>query len=313
MYTKFRVTPADLVYKIPALLACCLACFASSTFAQKNKEVLPWYQVEVILFTQTLTDVDAQEVWPSDIVLAYPLGTLNLREPPAEDTSPSELSAAEDGSTNTQAVTEEEPFTQLNAEEFQLNAIKNTLARSSKFRVMSHIAWRQPGLGREEVRPIVVSGGDVYNNHHEMEGTIALRVSRYLHLESNIWFTQFYPNYGQQSGYTIWPTLPQVPNFANIVDKDSDGNFEYETGWLNQEQSDPQMSGFGLGIPQLNASESSQPGYIVDKIVLNQQSRKMRTGELHYIDHPVIGIIAKITPWKIKSKNDNKLSPSSLD
>jgi hypothetical protein len=31
--------------------------------------------------------------------------------------------------------------------------------------------------------------------------------------------------------------------------------------------------------------------------VVMQQNRKMRSGELHYLDHPLMGVLIKITPW----------------
>ena len=29
-----------------------------------------------------------------------------------------------------------------------------------------------------------------------------------------------------------------------------------------------------------------------------QQQRRMRSGELHYLDHPVIGLLVKVTPYE---------------
>ena len=38
-----------------------------------------------------------------------------------------------------------------------------------------------------------------------------------------------------------------------------------------------------------------QPDYAFRHAVLVQQKRRMRSGELHYIDHPLLGILVKVS------------------
>jgi len=52
--------------------------------------------------------------------------------------------------------------------------------------------------------------------------------------------------------------------------------------------------------PQLN--ESGEYNNIVIPI-LNE--RRMRSREIHYIDHPLVGVVVLATPYKIKTEEDN--------
>jgi len=104
---------------------------------------------------------------------------------------------------------------------------------------------------------IAISGGKSFGNHQELEGSIALNVGQYLKIQTNLWLTQFAP-----PGTTItetWPELPLLPN-------------------------------------TLEESEKSQD-YLIKRIVKISQERTMRSNEIHYIDHPLLGIIVKIVPY----------------
>lgn len=109
---------------------------------------------------------------------------------------------------------------------------------------------------------IAISGGKTFNGHQELEGSIALSVGQYLRIQSNLWLTQFVPT-GTSLSET-WPELPLAPNAVK------------------------------------SASEAS-PEYLIKRIVKLNQERSMRSNELHYIDHPLLGIIVKIVPVETSS------------
>lgn len=49
-------------------------------------------------------------------------------------------------------------------------------------------------------------------------------------------------------------------------------------------------------MPDESASEESLPMEGIRQIIPMHQSRRMRSGELHYLDHPRLGVLALITP-----------------
>jgi hypothetical protein len=58
------------------------------------------------------------------------------------------------------------------------------------------------------------------------------------------------------------------------------------------------------GPPPLTEAELQafldSPDYAWRHAVLLQQSRRMRGGELHYIDHPMFGLLIKVTRYKFE-------------
>lgn len=107
-------------------------------------------------------------------------------------------------------------------------------------------------------RNFIISGGKVVNGHHELEGSISLSVAQFLKLQTNLWLTQFAAP-GTPVSQT-WPELPEVP-FAN-------------------------------------GGEPEKQDYVIKRIAKFNQQRTMRSNEVHYIDHPLLGIIVKIIPYE---------------
>ena len=149
-----------------------------------------------------------------------------------------------------------------------LNLQANTLSKGS-YSLLYHQAWRQMIYGRKT--NIAISGGKTFNGHQELEGSIALSVGQYLRVQTNLWLTQFAPvgtNFAQLNVTQTWPKLPLRPNTST-----------------------------GEG-------EKSQD-YLITRIVKLNQERSMRSNEVHYIDHPLLGIIVKIAPVEILSTKSN--------
>lgn len=111
---------------------------------------------------------------------------------------------------------------------------------------------------------IFISGGKSIGGHQELEGSIALSVGQYLKIQTNLWLSQFAP--AGTNVTEVWPSLPQLP-FA-------------DTG----------------------ASDKTQD-YLIKRIVKVAQERSMRSNEVHYIDHPLLGIVVKIIPYEATAKN----------
>ncbi|GGY71002.1 hypothetical protein GCM10011613_14440 [Cellvibrio zantedeschiae] len=112
---------------------------------------------------------------------------------------------------------------------------------------------------------IFISGGKTFGGHQELEGSIALSVGQFLKIQTNLWLSQFVP-----AGTNLtdtWPELPSLP-FTDTAQSDK-----------NQD-------------------------YLIKRIVKVSQDRSMRSNEVHYIDHPLLGIIVKIIPYEPDSKTN---------
>ena len=117
-------------------------------------------------------------------------------------------------------------------------------------------------------------------------------VATYLKLQTNLWYTQFDMNVGQEQTRQ-WPLLPQQPNqmATPIPGLSLDSSLEFEQALATENQ---QWSNGTFGSSETDIAPVS---YLPRQIILLQQSRDMRSSEIHYIDHPVVGIIIQVTPY----------------
>lgn len=208
----------------------------------------------------------------------------------------------------------EEPFVLIKKEERQLNSELRSLKRSRKYKILFHEAWRQPILDKDSASNIVLIGGESFDSHNQLEGTIKVYLSRYLHISTNLWLNNFEPNFNQPSQH--WPRLPEQPTNISLKEIEAtDFNIEnmdlinlnhskfaikMETEKQNQYAINdvPFDKETFVGITGTN--------FITNRIVAFNSTRRMRSKELHYIDHPLMGILVKITKFDPVSNHNNK-------
>ena len=196
-----------------------------------------------------------------------------------------------------------QPRVLLENEERTLRAESSTLSRRSAYRVIFHEAWRQPLLNSESSRAIPIAGGDSFENHHELEGWIKISLNRFLHLETYLWRADYELNYGQKIEY--WPEIPSFPAPSNETNDEESANLS-ATGigfdaYLSQDNPIFSLSTntYDTQIPLQSYDEIEKSPYVVKQIVTLSQKRRMRSEELHYIDHPRLGILIKLTPHTV--------------
>ena len=142
---------------------------------------------------------------------------------------------------------------------FTLSAIARSLRRSSKYELLLHQAWRQP-LGNDPI-PVLIQTGNRYGDLYEVDGTLSFSRSRFLHLQADLWFTQFEPKFDQQQ------FIPAQPDDLTELAKK---------------------------YPKLVAIERNRDTHIAVHSHPLRHSRRMRSSVLHYIDHPYFGVLVKI-------------------
>lgn len=153
-------------------------------------------------------------------------------------------------------------FTMLSSNERLLNVQAATIANSGSYSLLFHQAWRQMITAKRT--SVLITGGKNVNGHQPLEGSVDLSVGQFLKLKTNLWLTQFSlsPPTETNSG---WPDLPQLTN-TDVRNTQEDVN------------------------------------YTINRIVKISQQRSMRSVEVHYIDHPLLGIIIKIIPYDAASQ-----------
>lgn len=305
-----RSTARTLIALATSLALCSIPCAAQSTIAAPEEAVADrWYQVEVILLAHK-SDTD-NEIWRSDIALAYPPNWTELKDPnelliEAEACSPVDENTAVDQAgidteTDSKAALltsdeaqaqancpqaadlDREPYYLLPKELHALNDQTQEFKWSRQHRVLFHQAWRQPIVDKTDATSIIINAGDTYGAHSELEGTISISVSRYLHLKTNLWFSEFAHNYGQDKG--LWPELPTRPSQQ-----------EYSLTQIEESIESPWDR-----VQPLNDEYDKilDRPFVPEKITLIKQKRRMRSKEVHYIDHPKVGIVILVEPYEI--------------
>lgn len=251
-------------------IACGLALLAASSWAQ-SPNVGRWYTVELILFEQRLED-DVNETWntlPSLAPEYQPLWVagetlLDGLLPTTELVPPSELPTPWP---RFNLVTgQEEPYVLLPRPLLTLRAEAQRVHQSRGRRTLLHIGWNMPMPGEDAPQRVRIWTGPNFGELHQIDGTLAFYVGRFLHVDVDLYLSEF--------------SLEPAP----LRDL-----FELE-------RTDFSPWSVPLNLPELGA-DLPQPQYVPLNAVHFNEQRRMRSNELHYIDHPRLGLLIQFTPY----------------
>lgn len=288
-----------------------------------------WFQVELLVFSHH--DGDTAEIWNATPKLAYPETVRFLVEqqqvnantaqyggdsnidpygrqligfaPDVDEQSPPEapvtgsqvdpvLGAATDTETAAATVPAVEPtgepafptaFVTLPSSQLEFRGKAAYMQRSGRYDILFHEAWRQPMLGEKSTLPIVLDRSGDTQQWPTLQGSVKLYLSRYLHLQTNLWLNTS----GRYLNSTWRMPAPPLGPPSLIVEQAPEPEDVAEPVVLE----DMLASDEAL---QENPEEL-EPLYPYRHAVLLQQKRRMRSDEVHYIDHPMLGVIVKIT------------------
>ncbi|NIB41278.1 hypothetical protein HBA55_16875 [Pseudomaricurvus alkylphenolicus] len=193
---------------------------------------------------------------------------------------------------------EREPYFWLPRASRQLNRQASAIRRSRDYRLLFHQAWRQPVVEQSLAPEILIAAGNPFGRHREVEGTVSLSVSRYLHLKTNLWFTRFNHNFGQEQG--DWPELPVAPNLLpDPADEDLLGEFTDSLHWSENGTKPPHSPWDNTPAISDEYDQILTRPFVPGEISIMKQKRRMRSTEMHYLDHPKFGILVLTTPYEL--------------
>lgn len=259
----------------------------------------PWYQVEVIAFSQQ--DLYRDEKHRTDLKLEYPTNWTILQGSAIEQTHGAAPLPESDGAANTIATTDtvtpetsEPPFVLLGKDQFALGPDDYALSRAPGYRVLLHWAWRQPGLNIDESPWVLVAGGEQYGKHHELEGSIRLVLNRYLHFQANLWRSRF--------GTPVAPAAiePSIANDTLVADTNETVDAWPalpEQPWSTQQNT---IEGSPEDQAPINAPawDYQFPEYALDDLVVLNQSTRLQLNEMTYLDHPDMGVLIYVSRYQ---------------
>ena len=163
----------------------------------------PWYQIEVILFGQNFPALAAEgtteENWPTEVELNWQEPLLPLFESERQ-LSPTMRKLPINGRT-------------MNGDAYALRVTEG-------YRLLWHQAWQQPLVDEQDAPWILVEGGEDYEGRYELEGSLRIHLSRFLHMTANFWLTEFGPQpaidtEGMETANFSFNDLPKKPELYN--------------------------------------------------------------------------------------------------
>lgn len=287
--------------KVIALLLCAL--MVPSVAAQRR------FDVEIIIFKRSVSPEQTNESWP-DVM------------------DPLDFSRA--GSLYSDGYLKSKGVTRLPKSSYHLNGHVNQLNKHAGYQVMLHTAWRQGDRGQGSSPIFHIRTGRDYSNDYnldgskkysfteslnseiagqpaaesaptgpvyELDGTIQVYVQHYLFLNSKLDLKS--PSVRE---VVVKPPLVSPSSFEQQTDLDriDTGSQLSDTGFNSDSMStNNQLSGFEQAEPTVQFDNLKPVEETVEveqflKSYRMDQKRRMRSGEIHYLDHPLMGVIIQV-------------------
>lgn len=194
---------------------------------------------------------------------------------------------------------------------------KETLSKlkwSKKYNPIFNKIWLQK-IGEGKTAPnIVIQAGEIKSEIYQLGGTINLYKSRYLHLKTDLWLVQMTNQIEEknEATNTIKSTLTTQ---VNIQATDNTDMTLEEEQWpipptitipdyketqkkLKTETSEKNINPLLLDTLMTEITDEKTLSVPIERIVTMKQNRKMRSGEMHYLDHPLFGLLIEIRPYQ---------------
>jgi hypothetical protein len=108
---------------------------------------LPRYDVEVVIFKNIQVPKSREFVLPVSS--------------PAKDKKMIDLSSA-----RSVKAAKKLGYVIIPGDQYRLTDVANKLVKSSRYELLLHTAWRQPGLEQERALPVWIRGGRIYGNEY---------------------------------------------------------------------------------------------------------------------------------------------------
>ncbi len=192
----------------------------------------------------------------------------------------------------------------LGDEELTLTEAVEKLRSSADIEILLHSGWTQSVPPRDAGKPIHVEAGETYienrtgEQRFSLTGEITVTLGRYLHVQPTLFYTA--PSFqADTDGALPQSDLIDPPTRWGPAVRDlSSSSDEPGRSALDRLRDRETVERFG---DQNTQNRNLQGGEIdfeqeLPPYIRLDQSRRMRSGELHYIDHPELGVLVRITP-----------------
>jgi hypothetical protein len=211
------------------------------------------------------------------------------------------------------------PFVTLDEGYQEFRGKASALQRSGRHSVLFHETWVQAVGPETNSLPIVLDHSGDDQRWPPLQGTVKIYLTRYLHLETNLWLNtsgEYLPGTWQMPAPPFGPpslvleeegvvdiaaAIAGMPAGGAPPDAAGDAAVAVKSAGDTAIVSVDELPGTNRAVGETSqgaaaVQEALGPVYPYRHAVLLEQTRRMRSGEVHYIDHPLLGVIIKFTP-----------------
>lgn len=248
-----------------------------------------WYEIEVSIFTnQSSLSINPELFLPEYVELLYPEPILKLTPALTDyhvDFSTADNNRVENNNIQSQTSLSElpiiapefgpefrepnsdfrlidktrDPFIALPEADHQFTRYNRNLNLSSDHRVLFHAVWRQPVLNKIQATAIFINGGDRYGEHNELEGSLLI-------------------------SYNINRVDVEARLWRNSFNVFSNLDWDVPLQPFTDDFEDTDEDNIAL---------------IIDQVYPMLETRQMISNELHYLDHPALGMLIEVRPYEL--------------
>lgn len=248
---------------------------------------LPRYDVELVIFKNIQVPKSREFVLPVSS--------------PAKDKKMLVLSSA-----NSVKAAKKLGYEVISGKQYRLTDVAKKLVKSSRYELLLHTAWRQPGVEQERALPVWIRGGRIYGNE-------------YTSIDSQIELLESMPKVeGKKADGTTnefdEQTLESIE--LQLLEQQSsqrpqrlyelEGKITIGLSRYLHAYTDLVLRRPRLSIDQETTSSAQNrtlAAYSADTLILNnhrlKERRRMRSKNLHYLDSPEFALLILITPYEV--------------
>jgi len=238
-----------------------------NTYAVDYSE-LAAYEIEVIIFKFTDSRSAGSEIWPDLVKTESVKDSIELHN----------------NSSTTRVPGPDEKayyYSKIPAEKFRLANEAERLEKSDEYEILYHAGWIQPGLDKENAEYIHIKTIDSNNNQLSLLNALPDATNKQQISFSN----------SQSASQQAVDTFDENTILEGLIKVELARYLHIHFDLKYQRDLAPTQ-----GVMETTVSESHKE----IKYYPIQTHRRMRSKELHYIDHPLIGILVLATPFEIE-------------
>jgi len=241
----------------------------------EQEEPLDWYDVEVIVFRHHDFKALSQESWPRDP------GSPMIRS--ARELLPSlpeNLTSAHSDKLKGPLA-----YIQLRRDQSRLEEKRALLEKAGQYEPLIHLSWRQPGLGEEDAEAIHIHEGVNWPEEIEPEAETSSKEDT---SDDDANIVMPLPVDDLEG-----PPAPFIDGTIKLVRKrflHIEADFIYRAPFIEDKDN------------RLERQQWPQAFRL-------QETRRMRSREIHYLDHPMFGVLILATPYVAPVEESLEESP----